>query len=221
MQDTSFLDEFSVLLSDDSLTRLELFESWLPGISTRFASSEEEMYTRFDSTVALVFLSQSLLGDAEAALRKAILNRNPYCQLALILPRRSFVSPLEDSYDACLRRPVFRDELQTTVEERLKCGVYSATLYEFYRLNAEMASIGRETSSETLATELPDGKAERYRQLRERLDYLQPTFDLDDVQSILRSIELHKRYLTEPDTNTDTSGGSKYRPERCPGCRLP
>jgi len=222
MQDTSFLDEFSVLLSDDSLTRLELFGSWLPGISTRSASSEEELYTRFDSSVALVFLSQSLLGDEEENLRKAMLNRNPYCQLALILPRQSFVSPLEDSYDACLRRPIFKDELQATVENRLKCGVYSATLYEFYRLNAEMGGVKQfRASNDDGAVEPLDGKRGRYRQLRKRLNHLHPTIDLDDVHSILESIELHKRYLTEPNMNTDTSGGSKYHPGRCPGCKLP
>jgi len=222
MQDTSFLDEFSVLLSDSSVTRLELFASWLPGLSARLASSEAELYERFDSTVALVFLSHSLLRDEQADFRKSALNKNPYCQLVMILPRQSFVSPQEDNYDACLRRPIFKEELQTTVEKRLKCGVYSATLYEFYRLNAEIAGFqpfGAATDDED--TEIPDARRARYRQLKERLDHLQPTIDIDDVRSILRSIELHKRYLTEPETNTDASGGSKYHPDHCPSCHLP
>jgi hypothetical protein len=222
MQDTAFLDEFAVLLSDESSTRLELFDRWLPGIKTRFARTERELYSRFDSSVALVFISQSLLGEEEQAIRKAILNRNPYCQLVLIAPRQSFVSPLEDNYDACLQRPIFRDELQTTVEEHLKCGVYSATLYEFYRLNAEVSGFGQSDRSNGSGPADPsDEKGERYRQLKERLDHLQPTIDHDDVDSILRSIELHKRYLTEPERDTESSTGSKYHPARCPGCKLP
>lgn len=221
MQDRALLDEFSVLLSDESMTRLELFDSWLPGISTRLASTTQDIYAEFDSTIALVVFSHSLLADEKTDLRKRILNRNPYCQLALLLPRESFVSPYEDNYDACLQRPIFEDELQQTVETRLKYGIYSATLVEFYYLSAELAGTEHLQSDEEITAAVPEEVIYRHRQLKQRLAYLQSTLDIDDVHSIVQMVESRKHQLTEAEMNVDTAGTSKYHPERCPDCKLP
>lgn len=222
MEDRSFLDEFTILLLDDSTTRLELFDDWLPGVTTRFATQPSDVPEKLDATCVVAILAQSVLGDDEAKVRKFALNRSPYCQLVLILPRQSFVSPLEDSYDACLRRPVFRDELQETVERRLKCGVYSASLEEYYHLNAELVGLAKSGDSSVV----PDGKSpqwltDRHEQLEDRLAFLETALDFDDMHSIVQSMELHDRYLTEPEDDVQRSGGSKYHPDRCPNCKLP
>lgn len=223
----ALLEEFAIVLLDDSRTRLELFDEWLPGVSVRYAERLGELSGTVDGTCAVAVLSQRLLGDDEERVRKAIVTRNPYCQLVLVLPRPSFVSPLEDSYDAVLRRPVFRDELQETVERRFMVGVYSSTLDEYYHLNTELAGRTLEppdaegTGEDSTPGETPDWLVDRYRVLEERLELLESALDFEAIHAVIESFQLHERYLTEPEDDADTAVASKYHPDRCPKCKLP
>lgn len=221
MQNVGPAGDYHVLFLEESLTLQALFESWLSGIPTRFATDLEDVPAQFDSTTAVACLSQSLLGDDEEAIRKHTLNRNPYCQLVLIAPRASFITPHEDAYDACLRRPIVEDKLRSTIVDRMKCGVYSALLREFYTLNAKVLWVRQsETSVDEVADVDPDLIQERYQQLRSQLNQLQRDLSTADVETISQSIELHKRYLTEPAQDTDDKESSKYHPRRCPDCKL-
>lgn len=221
MQNVELVDDYHVLILEESQMLQTLFDSWLAEIPTRFTMALKDIPANFDSTTAVACLSQSLLDDDEKPIRKQILNWNPYCQLVLITSRSSFITPYEDSYDACLRRPIDQEEFRSTITNRLKCGVYSALLREFYSLNAKLLWIRRsETTLDTVTNTDSDVIQDRYQQLRSQLNQLQTQLSTADVESISRSIELHKRYLTEPAQEVDDADTSKYHPRRCPQCRL-
>ncbi|QLG63054.1 hypothetical protein [Halorarum salinum] len=219
MTTTEFVDEFSVLLLEDSSTHMELFEKWLTGVSTKRAATPQDIFRVFDSSIAVACLSQSLLEDDEEEIRRFILNRNPYCQLILIAACSSPDVLYEEHYDATIARPVSREELQATVEKRLMYGMYSALLDEFYTLNAELLSLQRAGDSEVDVDQ--EELEERLHQVRVPLDRLTKAIDHDDTRALLRSLNLHRKYLTEPAQTIETTTTSKYHPNACPNCALP
>lgn len=222
MQDIDLMGDFRVLLLEESPTHQALFEDWLSEIPTQVVSTPTDIPAQFDATVAVACLCQSALGEKSEEVRKQILTRNPYCQLVAIVPRSSFLSIYEDDYDACLQRPVLRDEFQQTIGDRMTWGVYSALLREFYDLNAKFLWLGRSETPEEIPDDIDvDQLQERYKQLCSRLDALQSKLSMENVEDISRSISLHKRYLTSPTQDADKGVESKYHPSRCPNCKLP
>jgi ribosomal protein L37AE/L43A len=167
-------------------------------------------------------LCQSALGDEANEICKRILTRNSYCQLVAILPRSSFLTIHEDGYDAILHRPIYEDEFEETVANRLVCGIYSARLHEFYALNAKLLSIRQ---AETASDSPPDVNIaqlkERYSHLCSQLDTLQEKLSTEYIDDISTSIGLHENYLTRPAQQVDQGSASKYHPSRCPNCKLP
>lgn len=221
MDTNSLFDGYRVLLADESRTRLQLFEKWLPEIATRTATSIEEFSTQLDSRTAVTTVPRSLFGDHETTIRREILSRNPHCQLILMLPHGASGGFASEDYDACLRRPVHQTELQSTIETQLKYGVYSHTLHEFYTLNAELWGYGRiETEPEKTGPQHRE-KMERYQALKARLDELQTLIDTPDIDALLHSLKRRNQHLTEPVKDAERTQDSKYHPDRCPHCKLP
>lgn len=222
MVDMNIIDDFSILLLEESRTLQALFDNWLPNVTTLRAGSPADIPTVYDSNVAVACLSESALGENSETTRKYILKRNPYCQLVAIVSRSSFVSIYENDYDACLQRPILKDQFQQTIEKRLVWGVYSTLLREFYDLNAKFHWIGRsDTPDELPESEDLEQYRERHSELCSQLDTLQSNLSMDNIQDISRSIQLHKRYLTTPTPDLENGVASKYHPSRCPECKLP
>lgn len=222
MPDTDFMDDFCVLLLEESTTLQMLFDYWLSGITTKAATTPTDIPDQFDETVAVACLCQSTLGDEADEICHHILSRNPYCQLVAILPRSSFSTTYEGDYDAILQRPIYKDELQQTIGNRLACGVYSAKLRDFYALNTKLLSIRQaETEGDSLPNVNVDQLQEQYGNLCSQLDVLQENLSTEDIKDISRSIRLHKSYLTRPTQHVEQGPASKYHPSRCPNCKLP
>ena len=219
MNDADLMDNFSVLLLEGSAIHGELFEKWLAGVPTKIATTPRDIIREFDSSVTVACLSQSLLEDDEEEIRRFILNRNPYCQLVLIVSSASPGVLYEQHYDATLARPVSKEELRTTVETRLKYGMYSALLDEFYSLNAKLVSLERADPSKVDLDQDEVGK--RLQQVRVPLKRLTSTIDHAEMKELLQSLNLHRGYLTEPAQNIDISATSKYHPDACSNCDLP
>lgn len=221
MDTTTLFDGCNVVLSEESRTRLELFERWLPGVSTRTARTITEFWNVFDEHTIVAGISRPLFGADETRIRNEVLLRNLHCRIVAFLPHGASVPSMTNEYDAYLRRPVYRRPLQDTIETQLKYGLYSHTLHEFYSLNAELSRFGRgkSTGLETVA----DGRErlERYRTLKTRLDALQTHLDVTDLDAILNTLKLHSRHLSEPAKDAETTRSSKYHPARCPLCKLP
>lgn len=216
------LDNFSVLLLDESETRQDLLSTWIAEVKTRTVSSPAELSKKFDSTVAVVCLSQSALGEHTETVRKFALSRNPYCQLIGVLPRSSFVSPFEDEFDDILQRPVFKDEFQETIEYRLIAGVYTYLLSEFYDVNSTLVALERASASDI--ADRDDSLArvrDREETLKQKLDSLRKNLSSDMLMNILQTIERHNRSLKSPDQDIAEGKETKFRPRRCPSCNLP
>lgn len=222
MAGSNVIEEYSVLLLEESRTHRELFAKWLPNYFTRIAATPDEVLAKFDSTVVAACLSRSALDDNEEEIRTHVLGRNPYCQLVMFSPRSAASPSHEEHYDECLRRPIFEADLRATVERRLKYGVYGALLHEFYCLSAELVPLERSDGPvESAAGMSADRLKSRLRHLKTRLNLLSREIDDDDVESIRRSLELHRKYLSEPARSAENAAHSKYRPDACPDCELP
>ena len=99
----------------------------------------EDLFRAFNPHTVTLCLSASLLGEDEVTIRRHILGKNQYCQLVLIVPEASSTPEYAKHYDVILARPVSKSTLQTTVETRLKYGMYSALLKEFYVLKRNVS----------------------------------------------------------------------------------
>lgn len=222
MKDLNILNDFSVLLLEESQTLQALFDDWISGISTKVVSSPRDIPGQFDESVVVACLSQSALADQEEEVRKNILARNPYCQLVMILPRSTFQSIHEKDYDASIQRPVFKETFQEKIVNAFERGVYSALLREFYELNTKLLWVKRAGVPEDAPDDVDVKQLlERHGQLCSQLNTLRENLSTEDIEAISESIKLHKRYLTEPDSESDTGKATKYHPARCPACKLP
>lgn len=221
MDASSIVDGYHVVLSEESRTRLQLFEKWLPGVSIRTAQSVAEFRAAFDERTAVACLSRPLLGPEEPQLRTEILATHPHCQLVLLCAHGRAVPAMTQEYDASLRRPIYRRDLQDTIETQLQYGVYRHTLHEFYSLNAKLARFGNRDRNDPREGIAIEHLNTRYRVLKEQLDTLQATIGTRDIDAIVDSLKRHHQHLTEPATDGPRTRASKYHPDRCPNCALP
>ncbi|WP_280536085.1 hypothetical protein [Halopenitus sp. POP-27] len=136
MADLDLVDDYSVLVLEESYTLRGLFESWLEGIEVRTVADPDDVAAAFDATVAVACLSVTALDDSGEEVRTQLLTRNPYCQLVGVVSRSTSPDEHEADYDECLQRPVMKAELQEAVDRRLAYGMYSSALRKFYDLNA-------------------------------------------------------------------------------------
>ena len=148
MNTTNLVKHFNVLLFEDNPKHRERFRGWLSGVPTKMTTRPEDLFRLFDPHTVTVCLSASLLGENEVTIRRYILDRNQYCQLVLIVPEAASTPEYATHYDVTLARPVSKSTLQTTVETRLKYGMYSALLKEFYVLNTKRIALQRSDGEE-------------------------------------------------------------------------
>lgn len=216
------LDSSSVLILDESSIHQQLLSKWISEVNCKMVSSKNDIHAEWDPTVTVACLSQTALEDDIDSIRNYILNRNPYCQIIGMLPRSSFVSPFKDQFDEIIQRPIFKEEFQQTIEYRFIAGVYSNLLSEFYGINATLVAINRASGTEVdKKQQTIDKIQERYEELNTQLDLLQKELSSDTIISILETLERHNQYLTKPNADADTGRETKFRPRRCPSCKLP
>lgn len=219
MNGAEIAQHFRVLFLEERETRGLLFQKWLDGVPTAVETTEEDLLRNFDSSVAVVVLSQSLLDDREEEIRRYLINRNPSCQLVLVESRSPSSVRYKQHYDATLTRPVSKRELRRTVEQQLKYGIYGALLEEYYSLSATLVSLGRGGPSETSVDR--ERVEEQLQNVKAPLERLRSVIDHDDVKELHRSLKIRKKNLTEPARDVDTSSTSKHHPDSCPQCELP
>lgn len=211
--------KYTILLVEPSPLLGALFERWLEPLDVRHVSSVDAIPEALDSSVAVACLAQSTVREHAPELRTKILGANPYCQLITILPRGEFLTVHEDQYDATLQRPLFRWELQSTVERSLYNGLYSRLLRRFYFLNAKIhwqSPGGEDGQFDAETSEL----FEQYRRVCGHLQELSELIDEDALVAIKRSIERHKQWLKSPAPPATEASNSKFHPTRCPKCKL-
>jgi hypothetical protein len=215
---SDLLKRVSVLFFDPNPTRRELFAEWISRVTTKHASDLEELYDVFDDTVTVVFLSRSALDHEGSEIRNFILDRSPSCQLVLHTAATAERAHSEE-YDAVLTRPVSETELRTVVEQRVRYGIYSRLVEEFYALSTTRFAVGNADSDveEQYHTEID----KRLRQLRTAINHLQSTIDHEDAEKLLKSVNLHRKYLNHPSEKRSVPTQSKYHPDTCPSCSLP
>jgi hypothetical protein len=104
------------------------------------------------------------------------------------------------------------------VEKRLRYGIYSALIEEFYALNSRLITLERSDS---------DGDSERTETIRDRIrkveipiQHLRSTIDHEDTRELLKSLNSHREFLNSPSPETEASTTSKFLPDRCPNCSL-
>lgn len=228
MEFASYLDGATVLFLHEAPDVEQRIEARVPELSTRFATSMEEAYAEFDSTVTVVVVSDRIPSDVADRFSRDVLSRNPFCQCVLLAPSQATETTYATDYDEVVRRPVAEDEFRSVLKRRLTVGVYCTLLHEYYSLSANLLTLQQLRDD---AESVPDGSApggeeadvpedveDRLRQLEPLLGELEADLEDEEIMDTTESVRRHKRYLT---TSDDEQGSaSKYHPDSCPECGL-
>lgn len=218
MKYSDLLNRVSVLYLESDSDRRDRFDRWTNHVTTKVATTPEELYREFDSSVAVAFLSRSSLDGSESEVRRFVLTRNPSCQLILVTATALDELGQEDRYDATIPQDVSRESFQSTLQKYVKYSIYSMLVEEYYALNAKLVALKRSD---------PDENEEALRTLADRIETLEvpinnikSTIDHEDARQLLESVDLHRRYLNDAARNEGPGTTSKYRPDACPNCSV-
>ncbi|GAB3704976.1 hypothetical protein [Halorubrum pallidum] len=141
MKYSDLLSKVSILFLEENDVQRDLFSQWITTVSTKMATEPEDVFHEFDSSVILVIISQTALNDEESKIQKYILTRSPSCQMVLITSSAVDETFYEQEYDVTITRPISKQEFTTLVEKRLRYGIYSALIEEFYALNSRLLTL--------------------------------------------------------------------------------
>ncbi|SMO35735.1 hypothetical protein [Halorubrum cibi] len=203
MKYSDLLSKVSVLFLEENDVQRDLFSRWITTVSTKTVTEPEEVFREFDSSVALVILSHSALEDEEAEIQRYILTRNPSCQVVLLTSPEADEARYRAEYDATITRPVSERELTTLVEKRLRYGIYSALIEEFYALNSRLITLERSDSDRD--SERTETIRDRIRKVEVPIQHLRSTIDHEDTRELLKSLNSHREFLNSPSRETEAS----------------
>ena len=220
MNATDLVSHFNVFLLEDDPTRVARLRRWLSGVSMKVAAQPDDLLRTVDPHTVVVCVSQSLIDEDEdeALIRRQILDRNPYRQLVLFASEVPSDIGYAQYYDATLSRPISKARFQETIETRLKYGMYSVLLQEFYTLNTRLITLQRTDGIEDPRAE--ERIKRRLQQIQNPLEQLNATIDHADMVELMKSITHHRQSLTEPLSTPRPIMPSKYRPDSCSHCGL-
>lgn len=215
------MNKLDQALQDRSVLFITPFEKYesrisqvLPEFTVKFANTTSEAYRAIDETIAVICVSDNVLTDEFEDLRTDVLLRHPFCQFVAIESDPLSNPPLDD-YDVILNGPVSDSELRDTIKERLVYATYSSTLQEYYHLNTYLSTFLADTQE---PSEKSPEMTNRVETLRTLLQTLQATLSETHLREISETVQQHKQYVTQPKTDSDDSGSSKYHPGTCPQC---
>ncbi|GAB7009730.1 hypothetical protein [Halorubrum trueperi] len=219
MKYSDLLSKVSVLILEEDDVQRDLFSQWIPTVSTKIVAESEDVFHEFDSSVALVILSQTALNDEESEIQRYILSRNPSCQMVLITSSALDEAFYEEEYDATITQPISKQEFTTLIEKRLRYGIYSALIEEFYALNSRLLTLERGDSDDG-DDELKKTIQARIQKVEIPIQHIGSTINHEDTQELLKSLSLHKEFLNSPSNDKESPARSKFLPDQCPNCSL-
>lgn len=190
---------------------------WLSAVSVHFASTVREAASMYDSSVAVVVVSDTVLDDDLETFRRVVLSRQPACQF-VVLESDPLGTDRADDFDVILQTPVSKDAFLDAVEARLVYATYWELFHEFYLLNARATSISRAADED--GEGVSDAMLEQLARLRELLGGFQDRLPHDDLYEIFQNVEARKDYLKQPTKEPAEAAASKYYPGACPDCGL-
>jgi len=218
MKYSDLLSKVSTLVLEEDDIRRDLYSQWITTVSTKIVTEPEDIFHEFDSSVALVILSQTALNDEESEIQRYILTREPSCQMVLLTSSAVDEVFFEEEYDATITRPVSKQEFTTLVEKRLRYGIYSALIEEFYALNSRLLTLERSDSDGD--DEIKKTIQDRIQKVEIPIQHIKSTIDHEDTQELLKSLSLHKEFLNSPSNDKEAPTTSKFLPDQCPNCSL-
>lgn len=216
MDSSDIVEHFRILVLEGNPARQRRFERWLRGVPTRVVETPADITRELDSSVVAVCFCQSLLEEHEEAIRQEVRQQNPYCQLVLLASDPACEIPFGHHYDAVIERPISKEDLRSTLDTRVRCGMYGALLKEFYSLSANLVCLQRTDGHEDETGE--DRVTEQLRRVREPLEQLRSSLDHEDMKNLLHTMKLSGHSPREPANTTERPPVSKYLPSECSNC---
>lgn len=212
----SALEERSVLFVTGFTDIESKLDAELLETSPVFVTTADEAYDKFDSSVAIVCVSDNILDDQMEEFRTDVLAQHPFCQF-IAIESQTLSNDRIDSYDVILQGPVSRADFQAAVQKRLKYELYSTLLQEYYLFNMRAITLHRYHGSEDA---VPDYIHERVQQLCPQLEALRTDLSEDQIREISRTVERHREYLNQPMQQPEESSTAKNHPSTCPDCGI-
>ncbi|MFB6154257.1 MAG: response regulator [Haloferacaceae archaeon] len=155
----------TVLVVDDDVHLIGLFESWLDGdYEVLTATGGDEALDELDEDVDVVLLDRRMPDRSGDDVLERIRERSVGCRVVMVTGVTPDVDIVDMEFDDYLVKPVARAEVEETIRTALKRSTYGDRAQESYALAAKKAAL--ETSM--MASELES--SQEYQALVDRLD---------------------------------------------------
>lgn len=157
-------EQATVLLVDDERELIDLYEAWLEvTYDVRTATSGVEALDLVDDAIDVVLLDRNMPDRSGDEVLEAIRGRALGCRVSMVTALEPSFDVLELAFDDYLLKPVFRKELNETVDNLLALNEYDEAVQEYFALVAKLATIRSSLPTEKLETN------ESYARLQSRL----------------------------------------------------
>lgn len=158
----------TILLVEDEEGLADLYCLWLDGeYAVRTAYSGEEALDLVDEDVDAILLDRRMPGLSGDEVLTEIRERGYDCPVAMVSAVTPDFEIAEMPFDAYLRKPIERDQLQEAIDQLLLLAEYDDQQREAFAVAQKKATLEAETAPEDRET------SSEYAELATRLDELQ------------------------------------------------
>lgn len=187
-------DEATVLLVDDEPGIVELYAAWLEHeYDVLTATSGAEALERLDDGVDVVLLDRNMPEVSGDEVLAEIRERELSCRVAMVTAIEPSFDVIDMGFDDYLTKPIFRKDLNETVENLLSLSDYDRTVQEYFSLVSKMATIQSSLPTEELESN------DEYAQLQSRLQSIRRSArrefeeiaDAGDFESTFKRLSRH------------------------------
>jgi hypothetical protein len=203
----------TVVVCEENKTRAELYALWLDAYDVQVAVTEREADEAISGTTAVVVLDQAFGDDAAETILERCRSRAPVCRVVGMRERSAAFPELNVEHQ--LVKPIFREELNETVERLAIRANYQLALRLYYQTTVHLSTFEMrpgESDAERARYERLEARAEG---LKTTVLALQERLSKEDIIDIRHSISFEKG---RPEPESREKIGSKYRPDRCSRC---
>lgn len=183
-----------VLIVDDEPSLVDLHSWWLSDDYTVLtAYSGAEALEVFDDEVDIVLLDRKMPDlDGHEVLRQ-IRESGGSCMVAMVSAVDATGDHLEIEVDDYIQKPTDRDQLRRLVDRLLRRSVYNDRLLEYFEVISTIGSIDPNLLDHNQHVEHTE-LLRRKNRLRSELDQIWSTFDGEDFDMMLRSLDQPRHF---------------------------
>jgi DNA-binding response OmpR family regulator len=189
----------TVLVVDDEVHVADAYAAQLEGeyvVSTAY--SGREALDGLDTSVDVVLLDRRMPGISGDEVLEHIRDRRLSCRVAMVTAVDPDFDIIDMPFDDYVIKPVFREDLLSTIERLLTCAEYERQLQQYYALSAKHAAlVANKPEAELAESQRFAALEDRLEALRTDLDRTVAGFDDGDFAAVFRDLGSGAARVTE------------------------